>query len=183
MRKTLFLILAASLLAAPFAASAGRGNDVVIGSIIGGATGAVIGNNLGGRDGAIVGGAIGAAAGVAIASDRGGHDNSSSYNNGRGYNNGYRNDDYRYSNNHRREDYRRYDRPREVVVVESPRHYYYGNEFVYGVPQHYDNGHHRGWDRRDDRRDYRRDDRRDHHYRERDRRPEVVIIQPAPRRW
>lgn len=171
MRKTLTLILAASLAAVPFAASAGRGNDAIVGSIIGGATGAVIGNNLGGRDGAIVGGAIGAAAGVAIATDRG------------GYNNGYRQDDYRYSNNYRRDDYRRDYRPREIVVVESPRHYYYGNEFVYGVPQHYGNGRHRGWDRRDDRRDYRNDYRRDYYYRDRDRRPDVVIIQPAPRRW
>ncbi|MES2885961.1 MAG: glycine zipper 2TM domain-containing protein [Pseudomonadota bacterium] len=181
MRKTRTLILAASLAATSFVASAGRGNDVVIGSIIGGATGAVIGNNLGGRDGAIVGGAIGAAAGVAIATDRGG------YNNGSGYHNGYRQDDYRYSNNYRRDDYRRDYRPREVVVVESPRHYYYGNEFVYGVPQHHDNGRHRGWDRRDDRRDYRsdyrRDHRREHHHHDRDRRPDVVIIQPAPRRW
>ncbi len=34
-----------------------------------------------------------------------------------------------------------------MVVVESPRHYYRGNEFVYGVPEHHDNGRHRGWER------------------------------------
>ena len=63
------------------------------------------------------------------------------------------------------------------------RHYYYGNEFVYGVPPRHDNGRHQGWDRHDDRRDYRRDDRRDHHYHDRDRGQNVVIIQSAPRRW
>lgn len=189
MRKTLALILAAAISAASLPAVAGDGRDAVIGSIIGGATGAVIGNGFGGRDGAIVGGAIGAAAGVAIATDQ---QRNRSYNNGydsRRDDNRYgrRDDGYaRYENNRRddrryddrysnRYDDRRYGYPREVVVVESPRHYYQGNEFVYGVPPRHDNGRHQGWQQ--SRRDY-------------DRGGNVIIIQqddgrycPPPRRW
>jgi hypothetical protein len=158
MRKMFLPLLAAAMLALPAVSQAGSRNDAVIGSILGGATGAVIGNNLGGRDGAIVGGAIGAAAGVAIATDNGSR---------RGYDDGtqrvYRDNRYRNDYYDRGRDYRR------EVVVESPRYYYQGNEFVYGVPprnDHYDNGRHRGWDRHR------------HGY---DRGPEVVIIQQAPR--
>ncbi len=168
MRKISHYILAAFLLSMPLAAQAGDRSDAVIGSIIGGATGAVIGNNLGGRDGAIVGGAIGAAAGVAIATDG----------NNRGYNSGYRNDAYQAGRDHDRRyrrDHQRYDRYRELVVVESPRHYYQGNDFVYGVPPRHDNGRRRGWD--DDRHDHHR--HRDHCRHDRGR--DVVIIQPAPR--
>ncbi len=174
MRKSSLFISAALLLAAPLVSQAGNG-EAIIGSILGGATGAIIGNNVGGRDGAIVGGAIGAAAGVAIATDN--RNNNSRYDDNRyddrrgrdGYYNAH--DDYRYRNDYNR--YERYDRGygndrrREVVVVESPRYYYQGNDFVYGVPSHYDNGRHRGWERN----------------RYRDRGPDVIVIQPAPRRW
>lgn len=178
MRKLSPLILAALLTIAPHAASAGNGNDAVIGSIIGGVTGAVIGNGFGGRDGAIVGSALGAAAGVAIATD---NNRNQGYNNQQGYQSVHRDDRYRddrryYDNNRydNRRDYR-YEQRREVVVVESPRHYYRGNEFVYGVPPRYDNRDQRNWNRNDwDGRDH----RRHHHH---DRGPNVVIIQPAPR--
>ena len=177
MRNSSPLIFAALLLAAPLVSQAGNG-EAIVGSILGGATGAIIGNNVGGRDGAIVGGAIGAAAGVAIATDN--NNGNRRYDNNRhddrrgrdGYYNTH--DDYRHRNDYNRYDRydRRYDRydndhRREVVVVESPRYYYQGNDFVYGVPSHYDNGRHRGWERNR------------HH----DRGPDVIIIQPAPRRW
>jgi len=176
MRK-LFQCFGAALLSLPLLAAADDRGNIVIGSVLGGATGAVIGNNLGGRDGAIVGGVIGAAAGATIATDRGGyHDDRDDRRYRSGYNDyGYRQDQYQY-----RDHYRRYghERPREVVVVESPRHYYYGNDFVYGVPPRQDHGHHYyGHNRRHDRREYRRD------YRHDDRRQQVIIIQPAPRRW
>ena len=181
MRKSLFLILAAVISATPVATMAGDGRDVVIGSIIGGATGAIIGNNLGGRDGAIVGGAIGAAAGVAIATDPQRNDGYNRYENRRDerYDRyGRRDDGYaRYENDrrHDRHDDRRHGYQREVVVVESPRHYYQGNDFVYGVPPRHDNGRHQGWQQ--GRRNY-------------DRGGNVIIIQqddgrycPPPRRW
>lgn len=169
----------AALLSLPLLATAGNG-EIIIGSVLGGATGAIIGNNLGGRDGAIVGGAIGAAAGVAIANEGRRSDHDDRYD--RRYVGGYDRDDD--DDRHRRYDGRRYDQYGRVIVVETPRHHYRGNQFVYGVPQHYDNGRHRGWD---DRRHSRWDDDRRHrnhrHDRHCDHRRDVVIIQPAPRRW
>ena len=177
MRKTLSLILAATISAATLPAMAGDGREAVIGSIIGGATGAIIGNNLGGRDGAIVGGAIGAAAGVVIATDQQRDRRHEGYEHRRD-DHRHRNDGYaRYERDDRynRYDDRRYGHQREVVVVESPRHYYQGNEFVYGLPPRHDNGRHRGWQQ--GRRDY-------------DRGGNVIIVQqddgrycPPPRRW
>lgn len=165
MRHLTISLLLAATLAAPLAAQAGKGEEAVVGSIIGGATGAIIGNGLGGRDGAIVGGAIGAAAGVAIATDRDRHSHRD-YERDRGYREVYRRDDW---DDDRR--YRDYDRGyrREVVVVESPRHYYRGNEFVYGYPSHDRWAHHPG---------------RGHGYgrRYRDRGPDVIIIE-RDRRW
>ena len=143
MRKFTSVLLAAALLSTTFAAQA-RDGDAIIGSILGGATGAVIGGNVGGRDGAIIGGAIGAAAGVAIASDNQrnvGYDHDGYRSVRRDY------DDDRYDSRYDSRYDRRYQSSREVVVVESPRYYYRGNDFVYGVPEHYDNGRHRGWDR------------------------------------
>lgn len=171
MRKSSPFIFAVLLLAVPSVSQAGNG-EAVIGSILGGATGSIIGNNVGGRDGAIVGGAIGAAAGVAIATDNNNRRYDDHRHEDRRGRDGYydAHDDYRYRNDYNR--YERYDRyenhrHREVVVVESPRYYYQGNDFVYGVPSHYDNGRHRGWERN----------------RYRDRGPDVIVIQPAPRRW
>jgi hypothetical protein len=153
--KSHSLALAAVLLAAPLAAQAGNKGNAVVGSVIGGAAGAIIGNSLGGRDGAIVGGAIGAAAGVTIATDQqryGGYPNQ--------YDN--RRDHYGHSGQYRQ----------EVVVVESPRHYYQGNEFVYGVPPrrnaYNDHDHHHGHNR---------------HHGQRYQQPEVIIIQPAPQAY
>jgi len=172
MRHFKSLILASLLLAAPLGAQAGNGSDAVVGSIIGGATGAILGNGFGGRDGAIVGGAIGAAAGVAIATDnrrsdryddrydRRGHDDDRRY--------GYAHDDDRR--------YRDYDRGyrRDVVVVESPRYYYRGNDFVYGRPSDDDRGH-RGRGRGHG--------HHHHHHGYRDQGPDVVIIERDRRRW
>lgn len=176
MRKFTSVLLAAALLSTTFAAQA-RDGDAIIGSILGGATGAVIGNNIGGRDGAIIGGAIGAAAGVAIASD---HQRNVGYNHD-GYRSVHRGDDRRYDSRYDSRYDRRYQGSREVVVVESPRHYYRGNDFVYGVPEHHDNGHHRGWDRHHVRGQHGRGHSR-HHYRD-DRGGTVVIIQSESRRW
>lgn len=157
MRKISALLMAGLMLTAPLVSNAGEGGNAIVGSVIGGATGAVIGNGFGGRDGAIIGGAIGAAAGVAIATDHRRNDD-------------YRDDDYRYLDSRRyerRDDYNRYDRyydgRREVVVVDSPRYYYRGNEFVYGVPprdyDRYGRGVYEGYDRRG---------------------PDVVVIQQSP---
>lgn len=161
MRQLTSLLLATAMLAAPLAAQAGKGNDAVVGSIIGGATGAIIGNGFGGRDGAIVGGAIGAAAGVAIATDNDRYDRYD-----RRYERYERDDDRRYRDYDRR--YRR-----DVVVVESPRYYYRGNDFVYGYPS-YDKPRHRG-------RGHGHGHHHHHHYR--DRGPDVVIIERDRRRW
>lgn len=165
MRNTLSLLLAGALLTVPFSALAGRGSDAVVGSIIGGTAGAIIGNGFGGRDGAIVGSAIGAAAGVAIATDG----NGQRYPDHRGYDHRYR--DYgrdRYSH-----------RTREVVVLESPRYYYEGTQFVYGVPARPPvRGHQQRWDRHDR-----------HHNHDRYCRHEVIVVQPeryhdhGHRRW
>lgn len=155
MRKVSSVLLATALLSAAFVVQA-RDGDAIIGSILGGATGAVIGNNVGGRDGAIIGGAIGAAAGVAITTD---HQRNSGYDRD-GYRSVHRDyDDDRYDSRYDRS----YQSSREVIVTESPRYYYRGNDFVYGVPEHYDNGRHHGWDR--------------HH----DRGRNVVIVQQSPR--
>ncbi len=167
MRQLSSLILAGLLLAAPLGAQAGNGSDAVVGSIIGGATGAILGNGFGGRDGAIVGGAIGAAAGVAIATDNRRHDDR--------YDRRGHDDDRRYG--YARHDDRRYrdhDRGyrRDVVVVESPRYYYRGNEFVYGRPSD-DGRHHRSRGR----------GHGHHHHGYRDRGPDVVIIERDRRRW
>lgn len=172
MRKVTSVLLAAALLSATFAAQA-RDGDAIIGSILGGATGAVIGNNMGGRDGAIIGGAIGAAAGVAIATD---HQRNSGYGH-----DGYRSvrrdhHDGRYDSHYNRS----YQHSREVIVVESPRHYYRGNEFVYGAPQHYDN--HHGYRDHPGRGHGRRHGHR-HHHDGYDRGGNVVIIQSSARRW
>lgn len=166
MRHLASLILASALFAVPLAAKADRGSDAVVGSIIGGATGAIIGNGFGGRDGAIVGGAIGAAAGVAIATD---------------------DDRYRrYSRDDRRryddDDHRRYrgdDRRyhREVVVVESPRYYYRGNDFVYGRPSYDDHSYCRHGRGRG------HGHRHRHHGHYDDDGPDVVIIERDRRGW
>ncbi len=172
MRTVSSIILAALLTAAPVASQAGNSEETVIGVILGGATGAIIGRNLGGRDGAIVGGAIGAAAGATIANDRNrndGYEDDRRYQSARQdrrYDDRYdqrydRRGDDRYD---RRYDDRyddRYDQQREVVVVESPRYYYQGNDFVYGVPPGYGRGHHHG---------------RGHQ-----RQSELFIVQQAPR--
>lgn len=177
MRKASSVLLAAALLSATFVAQA-RDGDAIIGSILGGATGAVIGNNVGGRDGAIIGGAIGAAAGVAIATD---HQRNSGYDH-----HGYRSvrrdhDGHRYDSRYDSHYDRNYQRSREVIVVESPRHYYRGNEFVYGVP-HHDDGHHRYYRDHPGRgRGHRHGHR--HHHDGYDRGGNVVIIQSSPRRW
>lgn len=166
MRKTLILVLTAALACAPLTAMAGRGNDVIVGSVIGGAAGAVIGNGFGGRNGAIIGGALGAAVGVTIATE---HDGGGQhYSNNRGEDRYQRVGDERYDYDRdgrdRYDNYRR--ESREVVVVESPRYYYQGNDFVYGVPPHLVYRGHRGWDRgwhredRDDDRYYPRDEER-----------------------
>lgn len=173
-----FLIpaLAAFGLALPLSSQAGNGDDVVVGSVLGGGVGAVIGHQLGGRDGAIVGGVIGAAAGAAIAQDDHRDSGDRRYQSNR-YDRGY-DDGYGYRDRYQT-GYRIYEAPRyrERIVVESPRHYYRGNEFVYGYPDR-DDRRGRGWDNN------RWDDNGRHrgHGHERYERGRVVIIEPAPRR-
>jgi hypothetical protein len=148
--RVLATLSAVAVLSLPYSAHADRQGEVIVGSVLGATTGAVIGHQLGGRDGAIVGGVLGAAAGVAIATD------------------GSYRDDRRETTRVVRYDDRRPTYYRERVVVESPRYYYAGNDFVYGYPRH-DHGHHRGW--------YRDEGRRYHHN---DRGRTIVIVQPAP---
>lgn len=171
MRNTLPLVLAATLACAPLAAMAGNNGDIVVGSVLGGAVGAVIGNGFGGRDGAIIGGAIGAAAGVTIATDnqRYGERYDQRYEDyDRRYrrvdNNRY---DYDHDDDYYRDDYRRGSR----VVVESPRHYYSGNDFVYGVPPRANYGYQRSRGR-----GHHGHHQHDHHCGH-----DVVLVQPAPR--
>lgn len=149
MRKSLVsltVLSAALMLSAPLSAQAGNKDRIIVGSVLGAATGAVIGNSLGGRDGAIVGGAIGAATGVAIATDqRGYRDNG--YNRYQSNDHNRRDDRYDRADRHDRRDRHDYG----YREVETPRYYYQGNDFVYGVPQRqeyrHDRGHHRGWQR------------------------------------
>lgn len=179
-----FLIpaLAALGLSLPLSSQADNGGDVVVGTVLGGGVGAVIGHQLGGRDGAIVGGVIGAAAGAAIAQDdhRYGDDRYDRRYQSNRYDRGY-DDGYAYNDRYQT-GYRVYETPRyrERIVVESPRHYYRGNEFVYGYPDR--DGHRgRGWN------DNRWDDNGRHRGYGHDRYERydggrVVIIEPAPRR-
>lgn len=170
MRQLTSLIFATALAAAPFATQAGAGNDAVVGSIIGGATGAIIGNGFGGRDGAIVGGAIGAAAGVAIATDNNRYNRYNRYEryDHRGYDS-RRDHDYGHDDRRYRDDDRRYQR--NIVVVESPRYYYRGNDFVYGRPSDDYRGHGRGRGHGH------------HHHDHEDCGPDVVVIERNYRRW
>lgn len=168
MRNTLPLILAATLACSPLAAMAGNGSDIVVGSVLGGAVGAVIGNGFGGRDGAIIGGAIGAAAGVTIATDD--QRNNERYND---YDRRYRSvDNNRYGYDYDHDEYDEDDdfrRGSRAVIVESPRHYYSGNDFVYGVPPRDNYGYQRGRGHHG------------HHQHDRYCGHDVIVVQQSPR--